>query len=293
MVSRPIAFGEIPGIKEGKWFKGRKEMMPTSFHRNWGKGIDGNQAEGASAIVLSGGYEDDEDLGDEIIYTGAGGREQNTRKQIADQTWSNSDNAGIFTSWDRGLPIRVIRGHQHKSKFSPETGYTYAGVYNVVDAWQETGKSGFKICRFRLLYCGGDREQMESIEKTLSDQKGSKKRVESTVLRLVRDTKIANEVKNLYKFRCQVCDLAIQTKTGFYAEGAHIKPVGRPHNGDDSSSNLLCLCPNHHVMFDKGMFSITDRFSLVGFVTGNLIVNAPHSISSANLKYHRQIHGYG
>ena len=34
-----------------------KEMMPSSFHRNWGAGIDGNAKEGTAAIVLSGGYE--------------------------------------------------------------------------------------------------------------------------------------------------------------------------------------------------------------------------------------------
>ncbi|WP_340104896.1 hypothetical protein [Rhodohalobacter sp. 8-1] len=39
---RPIKFGEIDGIEEDLWFEGRKEMMPTSFHRNWGRGIDGN-----------------------------------------------------------------------------------------------------------------------------------------------------------------------------------------------------------------------------------------------------------
>ncbi|MCO5725530.1 YDG/SRA domain-containing protein [Robiginitalea marina] len=64
---RPIIFGEITGIKIGHWFQGRKEMMPTSFHRNWAADIDGNGREGAAAIVLSGGYEDDKDLGDEIV----------------------------------------------------------------------------------------------------------------------------------------------------------------------------------------------------------------------------------
>jgi len=28
-MARPIIFGEIPGIKEGQLFGGRKEMMPT------------------------------------------------------------------------------------------------------------------------------------------------------------------------------------------------------------------------------------------------------------------------
>ncbi len=52
-MSRPIVFGEIPGIDEGYWFKGRKEMMPSSFHRSWVYGIDGNEKDGTSAIVLS------------------------------------------------------------------------------------------------------------------------------------------------------------------------------------------------------------------------------------------------
>jgi len=78
---RPIIFGEIEGIEEGQWFKGRREMMPTSFHRSWGAGIDGNSKDGTAAIVLSGGYEDDQDLGDEIVYTGAGGNDPDTGKQ--------------------------------------------------------------------------------------------------------------------------------------------------------------------------------------------------------------------
>ena len=138
---RDIIFGEIPGIEEGHWFEGRKEMMPSSFHRNWGAGIDGNGSEGTAAIVLSGGYEDDKDLGDEIIYTGAGGNDPNTGKQIADQTWENRGNAGLVKSMNEGLPVRVIRGHQHNSPYSPKTGYSYAGLYSVLDAWQETGKN--------------------------------------------------------------------------------------------------------------------------------------------------------
>jgi putative restriction endonuclease len=120
---RDIIFGEIPGIEEGHWFEGRKEMMPSSFHRNWGAGIDGNGSEGADAIVLSGGYEDDKDLGDEIIYTGAGGNDPNTGKQIADQTWENRGNAGLIKSMNEGLPIRVIRGHLHNHQKSFVSSY--------------------------------------------------------------------------------------------------------------------------------------------------------------------------
>lgn len=291
---RDIIFGEINGIDEGQWFEGRKEMMPTSFHRNWGAGIDGNGSEGTAAIVLSGGYEDDKDLGDEIIYTGAGGNDANTGKQIADQTWENRGNAGLAKSMNEGLPVRVIRGYQHNSPYSPKTGYTYAGLFSVVDAWQETGKSGFKICRFRLVYTGGniERKSAEEIELELDHSIREKKRVKGTVLRIVRDTKIANDIKALYKHKCQVCNIAIPTKNGFYSEGAHIKPLGKPHNGDDSLANLICLCPNHHVMFDKGAFTITDKFDLIGLEIGKLNVLEKHKIDRLNLLYHRESHGY-
>jgi len=108
MATKPIIFGEIPHISEGHWFEGRKEMMPTSFHRNWGAGKDGNGKIGASAIVLSGRYEDN---GEEIIYTGSGGNDQNTGKQADDQAWNNRGNVALLKSQDADLPVQAIRGY--------------------------------------------------------------------------------------------------------------------------------------------------------------------------------------
>ena len=289
---RPIIFGEIPEFKEEHWFRDRKEMMPSSFHRNWGAGIDGNGKEGAAAIVLSGGYEDDDDLGDVIIYTGAGGNNPDTGKQIQDQTWENRGNAGLRLSMDQGLPVRVIRGHSHKSQFSPNTGYTYAGLYSVVDAWEAKGKSGFKVCKFRLEYCGSNikRQLPEDIESKHSESEA--KRKAETILRIIRDTKIIREIKKLYNFECQVCGHPVLTRSGRYAEGAHIKPLGTPHNGHDSCDNVLCLCPNHHVMFDRGSFSIDDDLTLIGILEGRLTLHKTHHINKTNLEYHRKSHGY-
>ncbi|ULT25746.1 YDG/SRA domain-containing protein [Sphingobacterium sp. E70] len=194
MATRPIIFGEIPSIPEGHWFKGRKEMMPSSFHRKWGAGIDGNSKDGTAAIVLSGGYEDDEDNGEEIIYTGAGG--QNKGKQVEDQSWNELGNAGLRKSQDEGLPVRVIRGSTHKSPYSPEKGYTYGGLYSVVDAWEEVGKSGFKICRFKLLYIGDNdlKKTAEKIELKISNE--ATKRKTGSIVRIIRDTKMAHDIKN-------------------------------------------------------------------------------------------------
>jgi len=292
-MSRPIIFGEIPGIAEGTAFKGRKEMMPSSFHRNWGAGIDGNGKEGTSAIVLSGGYEDDLDLGDEIVYTGAGGNDPNSGRQVEDQSWNNRGNAGLVTSRDKGLPVRVIRGHTHKSTFSPKTGYLYGGIYSVVDAWEEVGKSGFKICRFRLMYSGGNtnRRLAEEIETGDEDDKPTVRR-EGTILRIIRDTKMARLVKELYNHECQVCSFTIDGKKSRYAEGAHIKGLGKPHSGSDTMNNIICLCPNHHVMFDKGLFCINNDFTLLGQLSGKLVVKPQHKLKISNLEYHRKCHGY-
>jgi putative restriction endonuclease len=291
-MARAIIFGEIPGIEEGQWFKGRQEMIPSSLHRNRVQGIDGNAREGTAAIVLSGGYEDDEDEGDVIIYTGAGGNDPGKNRQVSDQTWKNSGNAGLLKSMDEGLPVRVIRGAGHKSEFSPKKGYTYAGLYSVVDAWEEKGRSGFVICRSRLEYTGLN-PQRKVAEKIELDYFGRGTiRKEGTVLRIVLNTKTALAIKHLYAYQCQVCGIAIPTKSGFYAEGAHIRPLGKPHDGDDSSDNLICLCPNHHVMFDKGMFAIKDDFSLIGHVSGKLYIKPEHKIEIANLAYHRNSHGY-
>lgn len=88
-------------------------------------------------------------------------------------------------------------------------------------------------------------------------------------------------------YHCQVCRIRLEGTAGPYAEAAHIRPLGKPHNGSDSLDNLLCLCPNHHVLFDLGGFSIADDLSLLGS-EGVLIVIAQHQINLDNLRYHRE-----
>lgn len=106
------------------------------------------------------------------------------------------------------------------------------------------------------------------------------------VNRIVRDTKKSREVKALYNSECQVCGTRLYSSAGPYAEGAHIWPLGEPHGGSDSKNNILCLCPNHHVLLDRGAFGIRDNFELIS-LDGRLNVHAEHKIDSKNLEYHR------
>lgn len=197
---------------------------------------------------------------------------------------------------NKWLPVRVIRGFKHESDYSPKNWYVYSWLYSVVEAWEEKGKSGFKICRFRLIdnWWDNSKEIPSSIEFDYTKKK--QKRIESTTMRIVRDTKTSRDIKNLYNYECQVCWLTIESKKSRYAEWAHIRPLGKPHNWDDMPNNLLCLCPNHHVMFDKWIFSINDNLTFCGY-TGiekykNLNLSDNHKINTDNLIYHRSIHGY-
>ncbi len=277
-------FGEIDGIPEGSEFENRYFLSQYGVHRPLQAGISGSQVEGADSIVLSGGYEDDEDHGDTIIYTGHGGRNQVTGVQVANQTLTRQ-NLALALNCQLGLPIRVIRGYNHLSGFSPQTGYRYDGLYRVEHYWREPGQSGFDIWRFRLV----------KIDKPLStfmleeSQPVYKKtaRVETTIQRIIRDTNLSLSVKRMYDFQCQVCRTGIYINAGLYVEAAHIQPLGRPHNGPDSMDNILCLCPNHHVMLDFGGFSIADNLALIG-MEGKLHQAPKHSINPIYLRYHRE-----
>jgi SAD/SRA domain len=56
----------------------------AAVHRALQAGIVGTGERGAESIVVSGGYEDDEDHGSMVIYTGRGGQHEDTKKQITD-----------------------------------------------------------------------------------------------------------------------------------------------------------------------------------------------------------------
>lgn len=79
----------------------------------------------------------------------------------------------------------------------------------------------------------------------------SPERVTGMVSRVVRDTKLVRQVKALHNQTCQLCGLRLKLSPGrFYSEGHHLRPLGKPHNGPDRISNIICVCPNCHVKLD-------------------------------------------
>ena len=95
--------------------------------------------EGAYSISLSGGYEDDVDLGDCFTYTGEGGRalkgtdgtkNLRTAPQSKDQTLTRG-NLALSLNAATKRPVRVIRGYKLCNKYAPEYGYRYDGKHTL------------------------------------------------------------------------------------------------------------------------------------------------------------------
>lgn len=166
----PNHFGALPNVPVGSLWKFRVQVSESGCHRPPVGGIHGRESDGAYSIVLSGGYEDDQDDGDEFLYTGSGGRDLSGNKRTAEQSCDqkltrmnlslarncaarvDSKTGAVAEKWKEGKPVRVIRsfkGRKH-SKYCPEDGYRYDGIYKLVKYWPEKGKSGFLVWRYLL-----------------------------------------------------------------------------------------------------------------------------------------------
>ena len=278
-----MAYGDIEGVREGAVFADRQELHAAGVHGNIQGGIHGRPNEqGAESIVLSQGYEDDIDLADEIIYTGEGGRDDRSRRQNADQKMTGR-NRTLAENVGTGVPVRVTR--------RVPNGYRYDGLYSVVDAWQSTGKSGFVICRYKLIHVSGP-HSFVPVPSHTSETVTPADRRESTIYRLIRNSGLSEKVKRFHDFRCQICDVRLETEFGPYAEGAHILPLGQGHGGPDVLENLLCLCPNDHVQFDYGALFVLDDLVVEdreGRRVGKLRMVPEHSINPQYLRKRREI----
>ena len=283
-----LFFGELENIKVGQIFKDRDELSKARVHGPTMSGIWGRESEGACSIVLSGGYEDDIDDLNYILYTGQGGQDKPGGKQVSNQEYVRGNKALVLSS-KYNLPVRVTRGHQIPN--GPDKGYRYDGLYYVNKFERIKGQSGYYICRFHL----SSEKEIEKLETELkptlkSDYKRTE-RASATVNRLKRNVKLSEEIKKMYDFKCQVCNIYLKTPYGGIAIGAHIKGLGKPHNGPDVIENMICLCPNHHEQFDDyGFYIDPETFEIKGLENfeGKITVSNKHKIDKDFLVYHFQ-----
>lgn len=161
--------GPIPGIYVGDVFFFRVELCVLGIHGQLQAGIDylsssqsSNGEPVATSVIVSGGYEDDEDSGDVIIYTGHGGQDKHSR-QVVHQNLE-CGNLGMERSMRYGIEVRVVRGFKYKGSASDKI-YVYDGIYKIEEYWFEIGKSGFGVYKFKLVRMEGQPEMGSQILK--------------------------------------------------------------------------------------------------------------------------------
>jgi putative restriction endonuclease len=284
-------FGEIPGYPVGSTFDSRESLRAAGLHRHPMNGISGNSKDvGADAIVISGRYKDDVDKGDQIIYSGEGGRRRGSNIQTFDQRLTRG-NAALARSEESGLPVRVIRAKSKTSIYAPSVGLRYDGLYAVRRHWIAPGVDGPMVWRYELERSDAAGEGLwgsAGAAPPAGNPQPGRNWVQGQ--RVVRNSEISQWVKEMHEGICQFCGTRLDTPAGCYAEGAHIRALGAPHNKPDEVSNVLCLCPNDHVLFDKGALYLED--GMVHRLSDHaalykLRTITGHDIDWAHAAYHR------
>ena len=93
--------------------------------------------------------------------------------------------------------------------------------------------------------------------KEETDLDDETRRRNTYISRIVRDGRLISELKKEYENRCQICSHQMIFPNGkTYSEVHHLKPLGKPHNGPDTKSNMIVVCPNCHVLLDYGAIHI-------------------------------------
>jgi len=283
-----LPFGHIQGTEEGQVFVSREKLGLSGIHTPPKAGIWGRQDEGSASIVLSGGYADDIDDGEYILYTGQGGRDPVSGKQIKDQQFTLG-NKGLQLNKEYNRPVRVTRGHQVDR--GPDEGYRYDGLYYVTDYERVKGREGFFVCRFHL-----QKEQSSIINDDIEHPVSPSERVQYSGNRVKRNVSFAEQIKDLYDNTCQICKVFLKTPIDGIgiSEAAHIKAIGSPHDGPDTKANMLCLCPNHHAQFDRYTFYIDPMtLEVVGldeYKGTSISLNKKHKINIEYFEYQKLQH---
>ncbi|KAK9144655.1 hypothetical protein Sjap_004558 [Stephania japonica] len=165
-LNREKMLGHVPGVEVGDEFHYRAELAVIGLHHVLVAGIDylkkGSELL-ATSVVASGGYDNDTDRPDVLIYVGQGGNSAGDKK--AEDQKLEKGNLSLKNSMDAKTPVRVIRGYKEPKapdsvdgKVKTVTTYTYDGIYVVEKLWTEPSRQGNNIFKFELRRIPGQPE---------------------------------------------------------------------------------------------------------------------------------------
>lgn len=209
--------------------------------------------------------------------------------ELGENIWNNPESELGFTVEDFHsvqIPLSDLRDVlDYKSEYYPR------GPSRVADGHlEELLDDKGTISNFVTEYSGERPDTEEQVEDYEQPE-----RTETTTSRIIRNTALVKELKEMYDFECQVCGDSREKRGGDgYAEGHHLKPLGNPHNGPDVKENILILCPNHHADFDYGRIAVNPTTLEIAHAYENavhgttLTITSRDSIDDEFLRYHNQ-----
>jgi len=109
-----------------------------------------------------------------------------------------------------------------KSLYAPAAGYRYDGLYFVEDYWEDTGKAGFKIWRYRFRRDDPERPSWEPAP--MLPEQAEPGRRETTIQRIIRNTAVAMGVKDSTAIAVRFAEFLCKLLVGYMPKG-HISDL--------------------------------------------------------------------
>lgn len=174
-----------------------------------------------------------------------------------------------------------------------EGGRAYLGVTRLKNHIDATSQMG----RFEQLWSSPGVAEVYTDEAVIiPDALPPASREMVQVLRTVRDTNQSRYVKQLYDFRCQVCEwtaFSPKIKNQWYCEAHHLQPLAKRYGGPDHASNIVALCPNHHCIMDLWIMAVEPAsLKIVSIAPSEpswretLLVQKQHGLNPIFLQFH-------
>ena len=189
------------------------------------------------------------------------------------ERWISS---AMFLTWDRYILdggkgtrknlLSLVESHELYKLLGVSQEFTLSQADHLVDLYRSAGQldrftsTKSKSVQFRatpsiLAPEAVTERDLGWLEQEKADGVVERHTIEKKLQK--RDRKKAAALKRHYNNTCQFCGLQLDVgETHYYSEAAHIKGLGEPHNGPDKVSNMLVLCPNHHLQFDRGVLRL-------------------------------------
>ncbi|KAI8978659.1 PUA-like domain-containing protein [Pilobolus umbonatus] len=176
--------GSIPGIYCGQLWRERELLCRWGVHRS--EHHIATSQNGATSVLLIGDGSEQTDTDDGYQFVMTGMIDENTKKRKSHPPLNEFNTALALTcdapldsktgikayNWKNSQPIRVCRGTQW-SKYSPEEGYRYDGLYKLVKYWPTTDSvTKNRVWKFLLRRDDPELPSWISVSKKIREEKG-------------------------------------------------------------------------------------------------------------------------